>query len=665
MPLTMRILGWKAEGLRCPDHEVDCCGSDGNPAKVSLIQMPNGTGKTTTLTLLRAALSGQGTDWNSYEIKELQKKSSPSTDGIFELRLALNEKRVTMIMEFDFTSGSIEYKTTWGSGQEVGFAPPSELKRFMSPEFVNFYVFDGELADNLLSRDHTDAEMAVESLFQVHLLSRMQKRVDEYWDERTRNITAKDQTGHTRRRNQLKLWQDRLRLVKNQRDECKRQLTRTRSDLVREQGKYKLEIRKEEERARLFEAAEHSVIDLKAEVREKSKGVMEDMRDPHALSSVFATAIFELKAGLDRVKLPESAAREFFEELAEANECVCGRVIDDQIRQQIRQRSERYMGSDDIMLLNAVKSAIADAVGGSRSNAADELTESITTLSTRVTQLQLARNELDELGLAAAQADPDVKKTRAEIERLEQESDNLERKLSTFEGRDEGVKFDRISNVNPAQVASIETIEDVIRILEIRVAEATKTAELRRKRDVLKVLLESAFQKARSAIAENIRDEANQRIGQLMPHNDIRIDQIDGCLVLNGQSGGSVGENLSVGYAFLSTLFDRAEHHQLPFVVDSPASPIDLDIRPKIGSLVPKLSGQFIAFMISSERDKFLPSLIETGDGDMQFITLFRKGVEHYETRAMQVSSCVATEDGLLVSDEQFFNDFQLDQEDL
>ena len=47
MATILRILGWTAEGLRCPDHEVNCCDADGNPFAVSLIQMPNGTGKTT------------------------------------------------------------------------------------------------------------------------------------------------------------------------------------------------------------------------------------------------------------------------------------------------------------------------------------------------------------------------------------------------------------------------------------------------------------------------------------------------------------------------------------------------------------------------------------------------------------------------------------------
>ena len=69
------------------------------------------------------------------------------------------------------------------------------------------------------------------------------------------------------------------------------------------------------------------------------------MRNPHSLSSSFAARMITLKDRLDRVKLPESAAREFFEELADEAECICGRPIDDDtIRAHIKGRAARYMG---------------------------------------------------------------------------------------------------------------------------------------------------------------------------------------------------------------------------------------------------------------------------------------------------------------------------------
>ena len=124
-----------------------------------------------------------------------------------------------------------------------------------------------------------------------------------------------------------------------------------------------------------------------------------------------------------------------------------------------------------------------------------------------------------------------------------------------------------------------------------------------------------------------------------------------------------MGETLSVGYAFLSTLFNRAEQHQLPFLVDSPANPIDLEIRHKIGELVPRLSGQFIAFMISAERDKFLSGLMRA-NLPVQFLTLFRKGATLHESKAKSELSCRETADGYVVVGEKFFHEFQVDAEE-
>ena len=57
MAFTLWLNGWSSQGLRCPDHSIELSLNQ-LPRQVSLIQMPNGTGKTTSLTMLRAALSG-------------------------------------------------------------------------------------------------------------------------------------------------------------------------------------------------------------------------------------------------------------------------------------------------------------------------------------------------------------------------------------------------------------------------------------------------------------------------------------------------------------------------------------------------------------------------------------------------------------------------------
>ena len=662
MPATMQIVGWKAEGLRCPDHQIDCSNSDGTPFPITLIQMPNGTGKTTTLRLLRAALSGAAKEgaWDSPRIMEFQKRDNPEESGLFELRLLLNGKRVTITMEFDFENGRVDYKTTRGHGQKKGFDPPREFQRFMNEDFVKFYVFDGELADNLLSREHTDAEKAVESLFQIHLLGYMKDKVSAYWDDQTQNLTARAKTGYRRRKNMLDKWRSRLEELERQKRVYKRKLESISWKLRRQQDRYDSEIKREKSRAESILVAQTEVAKLGKDVRKNAQDVLDAMRDPHAVSTVFATSIYNLKDGLDRVKLPASAAREWFEELAEEQLCVCGRPIDTTIKHTIKERAHQYLGTDDVALLNNIKGVINDAVGESLCDASDTLSANIESLTELVGEEWRAKNELDGLKRDAERSDPEVMHAKTEIDRLNDKMDKLSEELARFGGKDESVRLDRLNNVDVDRIFSIETIREGVSILEDQVAEVANTLTLRRKRDVLTRILKIAHAKAHEHINSAIRDDANRRIAELMPDNMIRIDVIHRCIVLKGQSSGSAGENLSIGYAFLATLFNRPGEHQLPFVVDSPANPIDYDIRPKIGRLAPSLTDQFIAFVISSEREKFLPSLQSSSNNKrIEYITLFRKGASRHEEKALKSPGYKTTKDGIQVLGRGFFSDFQ------
>ena len=602
--------------------------------------------------------------WSQKQVRDLRKRDDTNTGSLFELRLAVNEKPLTIIMEFDFQSGRVNYKTTWGTGQTDGFEPPLELRRFMKDDFVNFYVFDGELAGNLLDDKHTDAQQAVDTLFQVHLLSRMKEEVSRYWDRETRSTTAKDKTGLTRRSNLLQQWKSRLDALKRTKRKLERKLADIKQELALQEDKYGRLISKERNREGRLKEAKEAVTNLEREVDDSALSVLDDMRNPHALSPSFAAAITDLKSGLDRVKLPETAAREFFEELSRESECVCGRPVDEAIRTVILERARQYLGSDDVSLLNAMKLDISTAVGESPEQAEQELSGKMATLSDLIKARQNARNERDALKHEAEQSNPEVKNAGDEIRRLEQERESVRDALEKFDGKDRNIDLSRIGTVSCENVHSINTVEEAIDLLERQLDEVTGTLTLRKKRNILIKIVNNAYEKARRDIASQVRDQANARIEEMMPHNNIRIDAIDRCLVLRDQSGGSAGETLSVGYAFLSTLFNRADQHQLPFIVDSPANPIDYDIRPRIAEIMPSLTGQFIAFMISSEREKFLPSLKRAASTEIQYITLFRKGARHLEEKALASPSRVETRDGFHVTEERFFENFQLDNED-
>lgn len=93
--MRIELAGWNSEGLRCPDVEIKLMADD-RIAPVSLIQMPNGTGKTTTLTMIRAAMSGEAQGWTAGKIKSLRRPSESLSEGRFILNLRVDDQSLTI-----------------------------------------------------------------------------------------------------------------------------------------------------------------------------------------------------------------------------------------------------------------------------------------------------------------------------------------------------------------------------------------------------------------------------------------------------------------------------------------------------------------------------------------------------------------------------------------
>jgi len=520
MPAIMRLLGWKSQGLRCPDHEINCADQDGTHYSVCLIQMPNGTGKTTTLALLRAALSGSATNWDPHTISEFRKKDSSDENGYFEVRLSLNGRRATIITEFDFENSRVSYKTTHGPGRRDGFHPPSDFRRFMNENFVNFYIFDGELAQQLLDRNHTDAQVVVENLFQINSFDAMAQKIGDYWDSKAQDIGATEERGLSRRRRRLQNLRDRFSTLTVEQDKLRKKLTTLDAQLQKKKDAYHQEIKKEDARFQALSGAEKRVEYLKGKVREEALDVLDRMRDPHALNSSFADWMLSLKDGLDRVKLPESAAREFFEDLANEAECVCGRPIDENIALTIRERAGQYLGTDDVSLLNSMKTAIKDAIGDDPGFHEQDLSKRLSHLSSAVDEEREARNDLDALRLEAEQSDPAVRTAREDIDDLEKQLESVRNELEKFDSKDQ--------SQNDENTFGIEIIEGRIETAERKLAEITHTLTEKRKRDTLTSIIKSAHRKAKEGITAELCLQANDRITRNNLGHPFRRDVLGG-----------------------------------------------------------------------------------------------------------------------------------------
>ena len=652
MTVNIRLVGWKINGCRCPDHEVDLLSDSGEPYKVSLIQMPNGTGKTTSLQLLRHALSGSASGLSPDEVRRYSKKGNERGRGGVEVRIKVGEKLVTFSLLFDFSEGSSSYRTTKGGGQAIGFAPPQEISGFLNPQFIDYFILDGELAERLLNTRQAEAQRVIDALFHVDFLKILATHIHDFWRDKTQGVTAQTTKGLSRRENDVRSLEVLVSQRKAEKLELDTAITKISGELRLKKEEFDTAIHaNRKQNAELLKASDELSNAEKEEIQ-LSNSLLEESSKPQNLARVFATACLDLKRGLDRVKLPDAAAREFFEELCEEPECICGRPIDEGVANTIRVRSSRYLGSDDVSLLNSLKSSIDDAIGSDPEASSRTYKELCDQVATVVNEVGSLSGIVTELKLRAGEADPRVAQAQIEIDAKTRELVDLEKRIERYANIDE---------LPDDQTFNIEILEKRLKRAEDALAEITNTLSIKHKTERLVSVLEMAYVNASEEISRDLVAQTNANISSWLPNNDIRLDKILGHLLLENKTSGSAGENLTVAYAFLATLFNRATH-SLPFIVDSPAGALGIPVRREIGVTVPKLTGQFIAFVISSERQGFIEGGISSQKWSVQYLTVFRKSISKY-LDAGKRQSHVETADGMVVESEEFFNSFELEED--
>lgn len=153
--MKIRILGWRYRNIRrMEDLELDLT-EDGKLYRNSLIMMPNGTGKTTTLALIRAVFSGSAVTWRGAEVRTFRPAFGDAAEGSFYLKVQFDQEIYHYILHLDYEEGRAWYETSSAmmeGGYEEGRRLPYSLRDiFRNEEFVNRFVFDGEQARKTLN----------------------------------------------------------------------------------------------------------------------------------------------------------------------------------------------------------------------------------------------------------------------------------------------------------------------------------------------------------------------------------------------------------------------------------------------------------------------------------------------------------------------------------
>ena len=609
--MKMSILELEYKNIRkISSLQISFRNDTGGVIKNNFVMMANGTGKTTTMTLIKGLLDGSAKNWPVDYVKSFAPTTTTGDKGEFSITVKFDEKQYKYFLSLDYVNGIAKIETQAPpKGRETGLLLPTAIKGIFTPEFVSRFVFDGEQAKKSMDRTSNEADETIRYLYRLDELDEILAM--------NMNILTEIQNaegGSTGTRGSLSNLRSRQKKVRDHIASLEKKQKQLNGDIARFSQE---KIEKEKQRQELdknYEALNKEKKEVIAE-QEKNRGnvdvkiteIVSLVKTPYLVSEGLCNRMYEFGDAMKKLKLPKSSSKDFFTELAYAEKCVCDRCIGEKERDAILKNAERYLGSDHQAVLNNIKSVLMGSTYDERLVAAFEelgkLQEQKTRLNARFADVE------DKLIKAGG---PQVEQLQSEIEVLIGQISSAQTQLKIIESKDEDDEtLTEENNLHKARRADAE--------YEVKIASTTKTNAALRKKNVVQDLVNEIKTQATAALKEEIIKKANDKISRVIKDDYIEIESIDGYIKLKDREGASDGQTLSIGYCFLGTLFEEAEL-EFPFVIDSPTGKMDFDKRQAVADIIPVVFNQMIAFVQSAEVKCFADRFYK--NTDTQYLTI-------------------------------------------
>lgn len=619
--MKLRILGFESKNLRCLDCKIDLTDDNKIPYKVSLIQIPNGHGKSSLSELIRLAIDGSAARNPKFDLLDFQSDDRTQPSGEFVLNLSLDDKPISIKMSFDFLTGEVTYFTN--TSDLGGFKKNlilekdyKSLKMYSNPSWTKLFIFDGELCHKLLEKGNSSAKKSIETLCQVYLFD---KAIDYLERKRERHISqistskksqVKTDKGMKLILSSLKKIKDQIELVINKKKELEDKLTSLNENIKNSESKF-LENEKDEEfnkeTSRLQENIDNSYTNLNKIVLETKDEILK----PHNLFDDFKNDVQSFKKCLIDHGIPENTTSEWFKDQANKKICICGREMSQECKEHILSTYKNYMSGDTSGTINQIRVELEKIENTNEFN----INELIDKLDRGFNKSNEAEQNLSYHTSGKIEGNSSNQKELIKFKELIAEQKICEESLKQI-NRDPN---DKDKDENSVCLSYLLSRKDE---LDKQIMSAKGTIDLYQQLKIIEDILKKSKQASSNKLTKNIMETCNERLNNILKDQPIQIESINENIKILRKKQVSVGQTLSTAYIFLTSLLDRGSN-SFPLVMDSPAGPIDNDVRSEIANIIPDLTDQFISFVISPERESFTDVLDQKMKGNIQYITGF------------------------------------------
>ena len=609
--MKMSILGIEYKNIRkISELKLSFVDANGKSIKNNFVMMANGTGKTTTMELIKGLMDGSAADWSAKKIKTFAPTTSHSDVGVFSIAVKFDERQYKYFLYMNYKTGTANIKTTTTTlgGMEDGRHLPDALKGIFTPEFVRRFVFDGEQAEKTMDSSSNEAEETIRYLYRLDEL-------DEIIATNQRILSEiQDAEGSKGSKSSLSNLRTRQEGVKTTISKLQKRAAHLRKDIKTFEDEQKEKITQRDaldknyetlnqEKQEILNLQQHNKDSIDAQIFE----IIRLSKSPYLISQEFCDRMYGLGSSMTKLKLPKTISKDFFVELAHAKDCICGRCIGESEKKTILENAEKYLGSDQQSVLNAIKSSLmACSYDSSLSDAFTELSK----LREEANRLQTRLNTNTEKLLKAG--GEEAAKLKARTDELEKYIAVSKYQLDIIESKDENnEELTEDNNLYKAQL--------LYKDYEHKIASATRTNAALYRKEVVESLVLAIKEQATAELKKEIIRKANEKIQKVITDDFIEIDNIDRYIKLKERSGASQGQTLGIAYCFLGTLFEDSEL-EFPFIIDSPTGSMDFDKREAVADIIPKVFNQMISFVQSAEVKRFADRFYDNPDA--QYLTI-------------------------------------------
>jgi len=603
--MEIRILGWEYENIRrFSSLQIDLLQGNAHLPHNTLVMMRNGTGKTTTISLMRSILSGA--KLNPETVLGYKPLNSDVKQGTFYIKIKFGTEIYHYKLNLDYVEGKASYETSrvgMSGGMEPGHNLPMQLIGVLnSTGFINRFIFDGEQAKKTLTAGSKEAELAVTYLYQIDKLDEL---VNEINSMVSRKQTESESKGATE--TSLKNIRTRMENKKKNHFDLLERHKRLLSLIMKDKAKWE---DLEERRRQLIESDEElrkEQVRLLNEQKTKNNDLIRILqvmgiylKEPYLVHPQFNDRLINLVQNMQTLKLPKTTAKEFFKELSESPDCICGRPIGLVEKEAILRRADNYLGEDDLSAINAIK----DKIRNYQVN--DELKDAINQMVSLKESIQGIQSALDRLVLNLNE------EAGREANEISDEQTVIKQRISDLE-RDRNILEAPIGATNASEQNNLALAEKAGKEAEENYTRASGTYEYTQKSNKLISYIKETRTLALQKLKTSIIEKTNEKVAKIITDERITVEKIEGSLILQNRSGASEGQTLGIAYSYIGSLFEHSSF-EFPFVIDSPAASMDLDVRREVASIIPTLFKQLIIFVTSGEVAGFAEKFYDMDD---------------------------------------------------